>query len=424
MAMPRLRSLFELLAATALVVAGCRPTSPTAATVEVATGVPTSTTTPNEDRPKSTPEPCPRLASTMGEIQADTLNELEQAVADYLNVGGQSDAIRDMFEKAGVLGDARQVDLSGDHIPEVIVAADIGGLNRDQPEGTAIWLYECQSGRYVVTSIASDGLMFDPFFGEVSDLNGDGRLDVPVGGYFESFNGDCELLLYAIAWDGSSYANLLGLSGAYTGVKCPAKMEIRPTVDDGSREIVATGTTSVTMAGGPGRPVTKTYALVDGQYALKSSDLGPSDYRIHVVQDAYIAYLAGDDALAADLYLKAATDETLMDYMVDDQNDLRKQYLSAYALYQLVFVAISEADLTAAKAAHEELSAAYPSEKPGNEFVVLATIVMDGLKRGTDQATICDEIIDKAVAAYSDMFSEFEYGDANLGIIDYCPLQR
>lgn len=424
MAMPRLRDLFELFAATALVVSGCRPTSPTAAAVEVPTSVPTPTTAPSEERPRSTPMPCPSLASTLGEIQADTLQKLEKAVGDYLNAGGPSDAIRGMFEKAGILGDARQVDLSGDHIPEVIVAADIGGPNRDQPEGTAIWLLECRSGRYVVTSIASDGLMFEPFFGEVIDLNGDGRLDVPVGGYFESFNGDCELLIYAIAWDGSSYANLLGLSGAYTGVKCPAKMEIRPNVDDGSREIVATGTTSVTMAGGPGRPVTKTYALVDGQYALKSSDLGPSDYRIHVVQDAYIAYLAGDDALAADLYRKAATDETLMDYMVDDQNDLRKQYLSAYALYQLVFVAISEADSTAAKAAQEELSAAYPSEKPGSEFEVLATMVMDGLKRGTDQATICDEVIDKAVADYSDMFSEFEYGDANLGIIDYCPLQR
>ncbi|HRF50907.1 MAG TPA: hypothetical protein PLC98_24975 [Anaerolineales bacterium] len=364
------------------------------------------------------------MASTLGEIRADTLQKLEKAVADYLNAGGPSDAIRGMFEKAGILGDARQVDLSGDDLPEVIVAADIGGANRDQPEGTAVWLYECRSGRYVVTPIASDGLMYEPFFGEVSDLNGDGRLDALVGGYFESFNGDCELLLYAIAWDGSSYTNLFGLSGAYTGVKCPAKLEIRPNVDDGSREIVATGTTSVTMAGGLGRAVTKTYDLVDGQYALKTSDLGPSNYRIHVVQDAHQAYLAGDYALAGDLYRKAATDETLIDYMVDDQNDLRKQYLSAYALYQLVFVAISEADSTAAKAAQEELSAAYPSEKPGTEFIVLATMVMDGIKRGTEHSTICDEVIDKAVADYSNMFSEFEYGEANAGIIDFCPLQR
>jgi hypothetical protein len=217
--------------------------------------VPTATPPTNVSPvPSSTPilsapvEPLCVPAQAHEPFSPASFAEYPQAILEYLNSGGEVDALNTDRSHAEV------GDLTGDGKKDVLVAVTSSDGETVPPLGTLL-IYNCQAGQYVLTfDLTPDSAYYGaPAIHFVQDMNADGKAEAVVStstcGAHTCFEQE-----QILAWNGTTYENRL--DGATDDLPYP-DVQIRDT-GGGIYVLEVTGTGFGSVGAGPYRARTRT----------------------------------------------------------------------------------------------------------------------------------------------------------------------
>jgi len=352
-----MRRLFALALLAALTACGTPKPLP----------VPTATPLPSSTPILSAPEEGLCVPSQAHEPPSTaSFAEFPQAILEYLNSGGEVDALNTEHSQA------EAGDLTGDGKNDVLVAVTLSDAETVPPLGTLL-IYNCQAGQYVLTfDLTPDSAYYGaPTIHFVQDLNADGKAEAVVStstcGASACFEQE-----QILAWNGAAYENLL--DGASDDLPYP-DVKIRDT-GGGIYALDVTGTGFGSVGAGPYRLRTRTWSFdpASGRWKVSGEMLEPPRYRIHALHDADAAYKSGDYATAETLYLRVTNDPTLLDW-IDPPTE--QADLGAYARFKLVAIYSQTGRPAEADSVLNELRAG-PAVGGWRDYTALAETYLQG----------------------------------------------
>jgi hypothetical protein len=345
------------------------------------------------------------------------------AIADFLNAGATPAQLDDELYEAGV-GSVPTVveigDLTGDGKTDIAVSIYNPTVAAILPPGKLL-VYVCKAERFQL-ALEADSPEFTgpPNIWLLQDLDADEQADLVVS-YASCGAHTCFEEVQVLSWNGDTFVNrLMGLTedlpNPYIGVRDPD--------EDGvfDVEVISGGVASV--GAGPQRFLERVWALSpDGElWEVVEENLGPSNYRIHVLQDAETAARAGDFESALVLYQQVVSDATLEDWM---EPDVEQANLAAFARYKLMAIYLLEGQTDFGLTAFEELRDAYPTDSPQFAYVELAETFLDGFERGTlaDACADAEAFAEQNRAGILEPLGTLAFGYTNLEFTpqDVCP---
>ncbi len=206
----------------------------------------------------------------------------------------------------------------------------------------------------------------------------------------------CFTTVEVLGWNGSAYVDLtedeIGISFA--------DIALEDSDGDGAIEIIMHGGAIGSWGAGPTRTRTEVYAWDGGQYALSQVTEDPSDYLYHNVMDADDALLDGDEALALDLYARALSDRSLVEWKENERGEM-----VPYINFRMALAYMALGGSTAEAA--QSLDAAVEAN-PGSLHGEMARAFRDAWTPMGDVSAGC-RATDGYVQANLEAFEEFWY---------------
>jgi len=337
--------------------------------------------------------------------------EYPQAILEYLNSGGEVDALNTDRSHA------QAGDLTGDGKNDVLVAVTASDGETVPPLGTLL-IYNCQAGQYMLTfDLTPDSAYYGaPTIHFVQDMNADGKAEAVVStstcGASTCFEQE-----QILAWNGVTYGNLL--DGASDDLPYP-DVKIRDT-GGGIYALDVTGTGFGSVGAGPYRVRTRawSYDPVSGRWKLSGETLEPPRYRIHALHDADAAFEAGDYETAIVLYQRVINDQTLLDWM---DPPVEQANLGAYVRFKLIVLYTQSGRPDEAERYFGELKAG-PAAGNWRDYTDLADTYLQGAAiagHGCPAARYYAEThTDQILAPLSSM--AFGYANPDYTPEDVCP---
>lgn len=396
------------------------------------TPAPTSTFIPTKPvSPTRTLQPAPTLASTAEPdfnskgFKPRNAEELQALIMFHLNQGKQIDEIGELLvDTEGdtfAWLDGRAADFDGDQEKELLLLASIYIEDLGQDENI-YWIAKKTGEQYEAVYSKSEKAAYGGVIKLIDDLNNDNLPDALFSrGHFGS-GADMDIF---VARSGESGFIIQKVGWLSLIVR---KIQLASEVSNGMRNLIVVGDQYQWMSAGPGRTVEETYAFSGREYELLQSRYLPDDYRIHVIQDAQIAYNTGDEKLAVQLWKKAAYDESLINFpSVLIEDDRPELYQTAFALYRLYTYYLSINEAATAQKYRAELNNKYPEGTPAGEFNALATEAKRQLDSSRNASTVCKgiyEFLNSTPENTGFLTQHWNWGDLNYDIVDFCPLRR
>jgi len=375
--------------------------------------------------PEATPLPAIACPVTPGAPALPALGVPASYVADvlaFLNGGGDVHALENQIQALNLSPQAgiplTQQDFNGDGLDDVAVSLL-------DPDSAAImvpgdlYVFLCRGQAYVLnysSPEASD--VGAPEILDARDLNADGAADLLTAR--ESCGAHtCFSHLEVLTWHQDAMAN--AMLGESDDLPYPSIRVVGPG-GDGRYAIAVTGTAIGSAGAGPYRGLTRTW-LWDpaGLSLVPDPDLAlPPTFRIHVLNDADQADLAGDYTTALELYARVVNDDSLQDW-VDPAGE--RANLSAYALFRQLLTQLELADSTAAQAAYLTLQNAYPPASPGGAYGLLGQAFWTAYQASGSLGLACAQAQAFAQANQSTILQPLDFGYANptYSATDICP---
>lgn len=206
----------------------------------------------------------------------------------------------------------------------------------------------------------------------------------------------CFTTVEVVGWNGSAYVDLtadeIGISFA--------DIALEDRDGDGTIEIIMHGGAIGSWGAGPTRTRTEVYAWNGGQYALSEVTEDPSDYLYHNVMDADDALIGGDAALALDLYARALSDRSLVEWK---ENERAEMVPYIHFRMALAHVALGGSTAEAAQSLDDAVEA-----NPGSLHGEIARAFRDAWTPMGDATAGC-QAADSYVQANLEAFEEFWY---------------
>jgi hypothetical protein len=393
-----------------------------------ATPVPTATSSPS---PAPTPDPSclePGSAAPFA-YPADT-TELQASILAYLNAGGQWQDLMTLLDELEIEHDWVQADMNGDGVEETAVFTEV--LDEHNSNDQAWMIFSCQSKNYKLGYLAQSYYGFHDYF-QTEDIDNDGNLEIiSVGGAARSA---CTSGVFIL---GMQDSEIIEYAPDYS-VDCSYD-ENRVVIDDidgdGIKEIKLSGWTVSHLDYAPSRLVTYTFSLEDSKYELLSTEMAPSDLRIHILDDAQRALNDENLNLALEYYNQAAYDNTLEStysynfgaLSTAKELDFPEEYQRAFALFRLVTIQRMLDNSDDANIALKTLVKTYSENQPGHEFVVLAQIFIDAFSQDENLDDACRQVKEFILENYSispSLTSHFYWG-SNIAFYQtpesFCPI--
>jgi len=377
------------------------------------------TRTPN---PTQTFTPTPDFKDLT--FQPRNANEAQAFVMFQINQGKEISEIDALFDTVnGRLAwtDSRMIDFDGDNKNELflIVSVYLKGVGSSE---NVFWVAKEIQGRYNISYSKSEIASYGAKIELIDDLNNDGLQDVIFSrGLYGNGTGDDIF----VAWmDNSSIA----IHQITTTDLIINKMSLDSQNTKGFKNIVIIGFESGWGSSGPGRTIEEIYSTNGERYDLLQSRYLPDKYRIHVLQDAQIAFNKGNEDIAVKLWEQAAYDQSLENFpsmWIDD--DEPEKYQPAFAIYRLYTYYLSKNDIANAQKYWMELNSKYPPDSPGGEFIELASEAKRLLELSQDSTFVCDgiyEFLNSTTEKADFLIEHWYWGDHNLNIVDFCPLRQ
>ena len=282
------------------------------------------------NQPTATPNyhACPSGNTSLAfTLPSDEATPISSSILNFLNSGGNLQAIHHVLLNANRLGENGQVlqslDMTGELTPELIFTY----LERE--EIGMVLILVCENNRYIIRY--ERDMPTVPTIIADEDLNRDGYNDllfaVQTCDPIDSF---CEYSTTLISWQAQRgiFVNLL--LTAQDGDQLPRIADVD---NDGIAEIITLQQGTGTSQTGPIRSTTNIYDWNGTQYVLSLSQPAPYRYRIEVIHAADEAFAQNQMEQAGQLLRESITNTDLRVWF-QDSGDI----LTAYALYRLLLV--------------------------------------------------------------------------------------
>jgi hypothetical protein len=357
--------------------------------VETTALAPIPVITPDKITPAASPNPAlphSELPTICLETDPETVLPtstylgLPQAVLEFLNRGGTltdlDDALYEMnaaSQPLAVVGD----DLTGNLKIDIIVSIYDSSSN-SLPPGGKLLIYVCLNGSYKLEySESSPQGAGAPGIRFVRDLDGDSKAEI-ITGTPSCGAHTCFEEVKVLGWTDGEFANRL--VGQTQDLPFPV-VEIDDPDGEGIYDIYITGGGFGSIGAGPQRSLTHYYGLDrdTGVWQLQAEIPGPSDYRIHILNDGDDAAEREEYGEALRLYQRVISDATLTDWM---DHAIERENLTAYARLKIFFLYMVKGQDEFARVMYEKLAADHPAGTHLDILIKMADVFMDGWQQG------------------------------------------
>jgi hypothetical protein len=287
---------------------------------------------------------------------------------------------------------------------------------------TTTWVFKKSGKSYQTIYFDPRESRIEPKIVASDDVNGDEQQEVVLQDCFYSPSGWCGLKVYVLGFNGGQIVDYFG--DIDTRIDSRGEVKLGDKVG-GFRILLVDGSTSGSWGAGPGRDMEKVFVFDGSMYQESTSRLLPSKYRIHVLQDAQIAFKNGDIDTALQLWDTAAHDASLENFpsLQYFETDHPERYQPAYALYRIYCEYLLEGQAGKAQQVLDELKSKYPENSPGGEFIAIAGEIKRLLSIDQNPANLCPAIYDFIDNTFHEDFLiyRWDYGYNNRDIINFCP---
>jgi len=338
--------------------------------------------------PTNIPLDCPVGSNAQTPAKPGT-GELSAQLLNFLNEGGDPHTITALIGAWGFDEQAVSLvaDLNSDQLPEFVFAnAPIPQENGDFALGQ-ISIYTCTQSQY--TRAAS------------FDLIGFERIKI-FGIEYRTPQQYPVLILDQVDLRAAHNYDLVGWNGKdwQLYVNHTTKLGSFAATDgdmDGIAEFTIFAPLSWSVSGGPDRTTIVTYGWQNGNFTKLKQFLGPSTYRIHILEDAQIALDAGHFGEAIALYSVAANDPAFFDEPSDYEKSTGTEafagnYQKSFALFRITILWLAANDKNQAERTIVDSGNLYPPESPGGEFTEAALLFKKRVDLGDDFVTACSAV--------------------------------
>jgi hypothetical protein len=401
----------------------------------------------------SVPQVCPRAGTVeppkLAPASENFDQDYETVTLNFLNDGGDVEALRTSLQVVMYWFDAYTIDLTNDGVDEVIVIAN-------KPH-----IFGCDGSTYTTLMIVEPLELYTPQIIGIVDMNLNGVPELVIG---NAVGGQTQTIEFQILeWNGQSFKSLVAPehirsrfvdAGVWHGTiyMMGAKSTIEDIDGNGTLELVLNGGIPIiggdAASAGPWRAETLVWAWNGEWFKLGSMELDPPAYRFQAAQDGDRLTVTGhyDDAIA--VYERVIQDETL-DWWSPERTEYNMAFfdgdpteppppapdpaerprLSAYAAYRIMLIHAVRGEVTLAALDYEAIRQRYSKLETAHSYAQLATEFWTALQNTSDVAQACREVVAYATQ-HSDTVLEplgpSYYGWANMSYsaTDVCPFGR
>jgi hypothetical protein len=362
--------------------------------------------------------PCPIPDGTPPLFDTSVYEEVPGNLVQYLNSDGNLETLLLSLDEAGMvtmdpIGWVED-DFTGDGFNDIAIL-----LHNPEPEfmfiqGTLI-LNQCKEDHYEIVFQSTELMDWGaPEIFSSEDLNGDQVSDLLVGRQSCGAH-TCFTQIEALLWNGETMQNQL--QGTSDDMPSPT-IEVDP--ETKQITLIAEGIGSV--GAGPFRRFLRKWTWDEELEAfLPSPDTYlPSNFRIHVLQDADQAAEKSEYGDAIALYTRVIEDDELLDYL---DSTLERPQLGAYASFRLMLTYLLMNDVVEGEATHASIMTNYPADSPASDFIRMADIFWSEYEPSSDIGSACLAAQAFAASHQETILDALYYGYANPAYEaqDICP---
>lgn len=383
------------------------------------TQTPTVTVTAS---PTATPNfSCPQPGGDATLEKPMDFREFSENLVAYLNQVGTIEQLPEQLDALDIEYEIFPVDMNNDNVLELVLNVTVPSEEASPygDHGTAV--LQCRSSSYEVIFNTWWGYyhFFDHTFAD--DVDNDGNQDVIIVGGFAGSACDLEptVLIWSEAaiFDASPDHQELELGCSHEDMVLTEDMD-----SDGAKELIISGWTVGHLDYAPLRTITQTFTLQHKVYILHTTELGPPQYLVHLLDDAQRALDSGDLVLAAQLYEDVAQNQVLPTvssydiapfHMAEElgvEPDHPQEYQQAFALFRLAALQTALGNTAEADWALVQLQERFLQDTPGAEFVSLTLLLVNSLQQGTTPESACEAVFQEIEQTYSQLAAHYYWG--------------
>lgn len=368
-------------------------------------------------------QPCPVEFTDPAAPALTSSESFPSQIQDYLNQGGSLDDLGQIMETNQLephegLPYSRQ-DFTGDGMEDVVISILNGDGAQIAPAGTLL-LFVCQDDQYQVAySSPTSTELAAPFIRAAQDVNADGIPDLLTTREMCGAH-TCSFEVNVLTWNEGALRSIF--PDVTTDIPLPL-VDLEGPQEDGTYEIVITGTGIASVGAGPFRPYSRIWSYDQGTGLFQLSETVQLDtnFRIHIVHDADQAVLDGEYEIALDLYARVINDDSLDDWAAGEEG---ARTLAAYATYRRLLTLLQLDQFEAARSELNLLTSTYPPETSGFGYAQLGQTLWDEFQATEDLAAACRAAQDYAQTNTQAILDPLYYGYANKTYVasDICPI--
>jgi hypothetical protein len=332
------------------------------------------------NQPTVTPDyrACPPVGGpTLGDTPTNG-RDMALEITRFLSEGGSVPALENLlrndWDALGESGAVRNdIDLTGESVPEVIVAYDAPG------DGGTLLILGCADREYVsrYQAITSGDV---PQLVQIGDMNFDTRPEVIFTSQVCAEEDDCSYQTQVITWTPDRGRFISLLDGAINNPSIPTLSDID---NDRVMEIVVRLDEPGNEATGPLRTGVNIYDWDGSVYTLSIIQLDPPSFLIQVLQQADRAFAQLDTEQAIPLYEVALNDQSLRFWYNDEPT-----ILNSYTLYRLL-LAYSYIEDERRLETFQAILQAYPDAATAPVYVAMSSEFWNGLQVTNNLHSAC-----------------------------------
>lgn len=308
--------------------------------------------------------------------------EFDASILNYLNNGGDPYKIETKFSQQGQEQYFSAIaDFDGDTQAEVVV-----GTGDYLEEQGKVHIFDCDHNNYQLVKLLTPKNMAYggiEFITEIFPSKPPFLIihTYPISGWGQDF--------LAIGWYGEDWKIIHLASGS-----TPSEIVLIDQDMDGTKEVNLRTRLLTSPGAGISREIIDLYDWNGEEFDLIKSDIPPTDFRIHYLQDGEKEWEQGNPLLAIYYFEIAARNDLLENYStnferINNQTVLSKPYQQSFAFFRIIalWTFLDRPDL--ASKYIEEMSDEFPEGLPGNEFVQAVQELTNWYKNEADYKASC-----------------------------------
>lgn len=383
--------------------------------------IPTRTLTPIPSCPDINPDVLPGFSH-------ESIRDYRDSVLSYLISGGNPEKILSSIPNEIFSGQIGSVvlDMTGDGLEEVVVA--VSGFDIPENPGGGVtdgkaYVFQCGDATYEIAKTFDLGFIQFVLSLESVELFNSLPPQLIISNGLVSWSDNFQI----IGWDGRHWKTYF--EGTIGGMGIPGELIFSDEDNDGTMEIVMSGSTAASSGGGIYRGEQRFYLWDGEKYSYEYYELLPSPYLIHHLEDAQILLDQGDILGAVEIYGNAVNNTRLKIWptsyeRITDQQNQARDYQTSFALFRASVLWLSLDQEDKATQFKNQLISKYPAGKPGSEFIEALEIYAAKIAEGETQSSACRAVTTFLNSNYPDLKDHFKgWGAANIfyDTDDLCP---